>query len=118
MLSPVFHLMTTHLPFSGYNFHYPFLSPDIKLNVSSSRVHPLYKHVISAHHPTLSFLGLCSLVCPFPQFDQQAAFVRKSLDGSLLLPTVEEMLKEEDDDIKYRCVFHALCCSYFMIPIS
>ena len=87
---------------TGYNFHFPFLSPKVKVDVSSFRVSPLYKHVVSIRHPTLSFLGLCSLVCPFPQFDLQATFVSRILGGTLALPTAEEMLKDEIDELKYR----------------
>ena len=92
-------------PLLGYNFNFPFLSNDVKVNVSSFRVHPLYKHVISVHHPTLSFLGLCTMACPFPQFHLQAAFVKSSLDGSLKLPSAEEMLADEAADLEYRWVF-------------
>ena len=65
----------------------------------------MYKHVISVHHPTLSFLGLCSLVCPFPQFNHQAAFVKSALDGSMKLPSTEEMLADEAEDLEFRWGF-------------
>ena len=86
----------------GYNYSFPFLSPKVKVDVSSHRLSPLHKHLISIHHPTLSFLGICSVICPFPQFHQQAALVRRFLDGSYKLPSVEVMLKEEADDLQFR----------------
>ena len=87
---------------TGYNFNFPFLSPKVIVDVNSFRVNPLYKHVVSIHHPTLSFLGLCSLVCPFPQFDIQATFVSRILGGTLTLPTGDEMLQDEARELKFR----------------
>lgn len=87
---------------TGYNFNFPFLSPKVNVDVNSFRVNPLYKHVVSIHHPTLSFLGLCSLVCPFPQFDIQATFVSRILGGTLTLPTGDEMLQDEARELKFR----------------
>jgi len=87
---------------TGYNFTFPFLSPKVRVDVTPHRVKPLYKHVVSINHPTLSFLGLCSLVCPFPQFDLQATFVSKILKGTFQLPTTEEMLKDEAKELDYR----------------
>jgi len=87
---------------TGYNYYYPFLEDNTKVEVTPFRVHPLYKHVLSIHHPTLAFLGLCTLVCPFPQFHQQAAFVKKCFDGTFELPSKDDMLIDEVVDLRLR----------------
>ncbi|XP_013410775.1 flavin-containing monooxygenase FMO GS-OX4-like [Lingula anatina] len=87
---------------TGYHYTFPFLSPECSLNIEDERVIPLYKHIIHTECPRLSFIGICKQICPFPQFHNQVKFVLKTLDGSLKLPTKEEMDADIKQDFEWR----------------
>ncbi|XP_071172349.1 uncharacterized protein [Mytilus edulis] len=87
---------------TGYLYNFPFLSEDIGLQVEEERIWPLYKHVIHTHYPSLSFIGILKTICPFPAFDMQVRFVIAGIDGSMPLPSEEEMKKDIDKDFKLR----------------
>ena len=54
---------------------------------ATCRVGPLYQHVFSPTHPTLSFLGLVWQVIPFPLMELQAKWVARVLAGRSHLPS-------------------------------
>ena len=87
---------------TGYRYHFPFLSESCDLHIEDERVTPLYKHIIHTKFPTLSFIGICKTICPFPQFDQQVQLVLTTLDGSLQLPSEEEMNHDIQEDFERR----------------
>lgn len=88
---------------TGYKFSFPFLSKECKTNVDSNYVTPLYKHVFHTDFSgTLSFLGLCALICPFPLFSIQARFVMSILSGSKSLPSKNEMESDRQEDFQAR----------------
>lgn len=59
---------------TGYQYDFPFLDPLCDIEVEDKRVKYLYKHTINASHPTMSFIGICSWICPNPQFHYQAYY--------------------------------------------
>ncbi|XP_002735404.1 uncharacterized protein LOC100377826 [Saccoglossus kowalevskii] len=87
---------------TGYKYSFPFLSPECNVQVIDSRVTSLYKHAIHTQFPYLSFIGICSVICPFPQFDCQALFIMSILDGSQQLPSRHEMEKDIEKDYNWR----------------
>ena len=87
---------------TGYKFVFPFLTAECHVDIQGERVTPLYKHLIHTEYPTLSLLGLPKVICPFPLFDCQVRFVLAALDGSMKLPSREEMDKETKDDYEGR----------------
>ncbi|XP_033127746.1 flavin-containing monooxygenase FMO GS-OX-like 4 isoform X2 [Anneissia japonica] len=87
---------------TGYNYDFSFLHPDCKLAVNDNRITPLYKHILHTHHPSLSFIGICSTICPFPLFSCQVRFVIASLTGSMQLPSKEQMELDIEKDYQKR----------------
>jgi len=88
---------------TGYKYHFPFLDPKIGLEVDEDeRVAPLYKHIFHTEFTTLSFIGLCKTVCPFPHFHVQMSTVLSVALGSAQLPVESEMKKNADDDLAAR----------------
>lgn len=85
---------------TGYRYKFPFLSEECQLKIVEERITPLYKHIIHTKFHTLSFIGMCKIICPFPQFDNQVRFVLSTLDGTQKLPSTAEM--EEDTENDYR----------------
>ncbi|WAR13436.1 GSXL3-like protein [Mya arenaria] len=87
---------------TGYRYSFPFLSPNCAVNIEDERVTPLYKHIIHTRYPTLSFIGICKTICPFPQFENQVRFVLSMLDGSMPLPNQTEMERDTEKDFQAR----------------
>ena len=87
---------------TGYRYRFPFLSESCDIHIEDERVTPLYKHIIHTKFPMVSFIGICKTICPFPQFDQQVRFVLRSLDGSMVLPSQQEMDHEIQEDFEKR----------------
>ena len=87
---------------TGYKYSFPFLAPECKIEVKDNRVTSLYKHVFSTAFPSLSFVGLCLRICPFPQFGLQAKWVASVLTGRKVLPSREEMIEDEETDYQER----------------
>ena len=87
---------------TGYRYKFPFLTGDCEVNIEDERVTPLYKHIIHTTFPTLSFIGICKTICPFPQFENQVRFVLATLDGSFPLPSAKEMDLDIQQDYKKR----------------
>lgn len=65
---------------TGYSFHFPFLCPEqLGLEVDHHLVAPLYKYLLPPAFPSLFFIGICKIICPFPHFHCQV-----SIQGSCL----------------------------------
>ena len=77
----------------GYEYDFPFLDPkDANFSVDDNYVNPLYEHLfVPENRSSLSFVGLCWKVVPFPQFELQAKWIAKLLSGELKLPPTKEM---------------------------
>lgn len=80
---------------TGYNFTFPFLdSGQLGLQVDDHVVAPLYRFLLPPAFPSLFFIGLCKIICPFPHFDCQVRFALAVLDGSVTLPSRAQMEDE------------------------
>ena len=83
---------------TGYKYSFPFLSKEAGVAVKDGkRVTPLYKHIFSPMHPSLAFMGANFGYNPFPYFDQETRWILSVWTGKKSLPSVEEMLKDEED---------------------
>ena len=87
---------------TGYKYSFPFLEPECGIKVTDNRVTSLYQHIFSTKFPSLSFVGLCLRICPFPNFAAQAQCIAAVLSGKAALPTQEEMIKHEEQDYQDR----------------
>ena len=78
---------------SGYNYGYPFLSPDCKivLEDKGNRVTTLYKHCINIEYPSMFLVGVPFYVGSLNLIDIHAAFVASVMAGDTVLPAKGEM---------------------------
>lgn len=75
---------------TGYNFSFPFLrGPELGVLIESQLVGPLYRLLMPPAWPSLFFIGLCQIICPFPHFHCQVQFALSVLSGSVSLPSHE-----------------------------
>ncbi|XP_041807518.1 flavin-containing monooxygenase FMO GS-OX4 isoform X2 [Chelmon rostratus] len=80
---------------TGYNFRYPFLdAAQLGLEIQDHLVSPLYHFLMPPAFPSLIFIGICKMICPFPNFDCQVRFALAVLDGSVTLPSATQMEDE------------------------
>lgn len=68
---------------TGYTYAFPFLDEEgVGLEFGEVRryVAPLYQHVLHAHHPSLSFVGIpLAVPCPLALFEAQSYFLASHL---------------------------------------
>ncbi|KAJ8952589.1 hypothetical protein NQ318_004136 [Aromia moschata] len=88
---------------TGYRYSFPFLHESCGITVDKNFIQPLYKHMIHIEKPTMCLIGIPFNVCAFQMFDLQARYFCKSLDGSMSLPSTEEMRMHTKGDIEKRC---------------
>lgn len=67
------------------------MSDKVEIRTDDNHVEPIYKHLVHTDMPNLFFMGLPGLVIPFPMFHIQAQYILRILDGSIKLPSCEEM---------------------------
>ncbi|KAM9348613.1 uncharacterized protein ABDE67_010664 [Symphorus nematophorus] len=80
---------------TGYNFKYPFLDgSQLGLDIQDDLVSPLYRFLVPPAFPSLFFIGMCKIICPFPNFNCQVQFALAVLDGSVSLPSAAQMEEE------------------------
>ncbi|XP_020606698.1 flavin-containing monooxygenase FMO GS-OX-like 2 isoform X2 [Orbicella faveolata] len=87
---------------TGYEFSFPFLSDACNIEVCDNRVTHLYKHIFNTRYPTLSFIGLCLKMCPFPLFSLQAQYIAAVLSGKKKLPSEKDMNDDEEKDFQEK----------------
>ncbi|XP_071962969.1 uncharacterized protein [Antedon mediterranea] len=87
---------------TGYNFDFSFLHAECNVTVDDGRITPLYKHILHSKYPSLSFIGICSTICPFPMFSCQVLFVISALTGVMQLPSEEQMKVDIENDYEKR----------------
>ncbi|KAM7397475.1 hypothetical protein PAMA_005663 [Pampus argenteus] len=59
---------------TGYNFSYQFLDgAELGLDIQEHGVAPLYRFMMPPAFPSLFFIGICKIICPFPNFDCQVS---------------------------------------------
>lgn len=87
---------------TGYDYEFPFLTPESGITVCNKRVAPLYKHTFNAVHPSLALIGMNFPSIAWPYVDFQAQWVLSVWAGKKQLPSSEEMIKYSDDDYRKR----------------
>ncbi|XP_072037198.1 uncharacterized protein [Amphiura filiformis] len=88
---------------TGYEFNFSFLAKECRVTVSEDQiVSPLFKHLIHAEYPSLSFIGLPTRNLSFPQFSLQARLIIAILEGSFKLPSKEEIEVDNESDLQRR----------------
>lgn len=80
---------------TGYKFSFPFLCHEqLHLDIRDHLIAPLYRFILPPAFPSLFFIGICKTICPFPHFHCQVQFALSVLDGTMTLPSQEEMQTE------------------------
>ncbi|XP_019865641.1 senecionine N-oxygenase [Aethina tumida] len=87
---------------TGYNYNFPFLDQSCGVTVDDNHIQPLYKHMIHIDRPTMCFIGIPFNVCAFQMFDLQARFFCKFMNGSMQLPSADEMRMHTENDMQAR----------------
>ena len=87
---------------TGYRYNFPFLKGQCAITIDDERVTPLYRHIVHSKFPMVSIIGLCKILLPFQQFDNQVQYVLSLLDGTQQIPTTEEMDKHTERDFQNR----------------
>lgn len=89
---------------TGYLYSFPFLSEKSGLQVlnDGKRVFPLYKQTFNARHPSSAIIGVNFGVTPFPYFDLQVRWVLSVWTGEKLLPSVDEMIKNDEETFQRK----------------
>lgn len=104
----------------GYRYSFPFLHESCGVTVDDNFIQPLYKHMIHIEKPTMCFIGIPFNVCAFQMFDLQvnkyplkhlqkinimylqARFFVKYLNGTMMLPSMEMMRADTEQDLQLR----------------
>ncbi|VEN41239.1 unnamed protein product [Callosobruchus maculatus] len=87
---------------TGYKYSFPFLHESCGITNEENCIAPLYKHLIHLERPTMCFIGIPFEVCAFQMFDLQARYFCKFLEGSMQLPSTEEMRAHTEAELKWR----------------
>ncbi|XP_061558862.1 uncharacterized protein LOC133416165 [Phycodurus eques] len=88
---------------TGYKFSFPFLhSAQLGMEIDDQLVAPLYRFMMLPTFPSLFFVGLCKLICPFPNFHCQVQFALAVLSGSVSLPSRAQMAAEARHGLQRR----------------
>lgn len=105
---------------TGYEYAFPFLSPECGVTVVDRRVVPLYAHLLHARHPSLALFGVPSGVLPLPLMDLQARAFRNVLLGVARLPPEAERVAESERELEAWVAgggaprrFHRMGCDRF-----
>ncbi|CAG2165633.1 unnamed protein product [Oppiella nova] len=88
---------------TGYHFDFSFLDKSCAINVNSNgRVEGIYLHLINQTYPSMAIWAIAMKVIPFPLYHQQVLLFMKSLTGELVLPSIEEMERDTQQDMSLR----------------
>lgn len=85
---------------TGYLYEFPFLHESCGITVKENRVSPLYKQMFNIHNPSMAFIGVPSIICPFHLFSMQARWIINVLTGASKLPSKKEMMKDSDEELR------------------
>ena len=89
---------------TGYKYSFDFLSPEY-VQVVDGMVKPLYRQLVNINFPdSLFFVGVNFLhyFSGFAVCDRQAQSVARILEGSIKMPSKEEMLAESESGVRTR----------------
>lgn len=60
---------------TGYNYSFPFLTPQCGITIENNFVNPLYNHIVNINHPTMFFIGVPFLTLVAITFELQVSQV-------------------------------------------
>ncbi|XP_014671637.1 PREDICTED: flavin-containing monooxygenase FMO GS-OX5-like [Priapulus caudatus] len=84
---------------TGYEYSFPFLDASCDVTVSEGkRIQPLFKHMIHSRYHTLMFIDMVYATFELALSFLQVPIALKIIDGSLALPSEQEMNKETEAD--------------------
>jgi len=89
---------------TGYEYSFPFLSPECGISVLEHRVTNLFKHVVNISYPSMAILSIPFTTVPFVVSDIQAQFVFKVLENPSVLPSKIEMVNDTAREIARKSV--------------
>lgn len=91
---------------TGYLYEVPFLKSYINgpnaVITNGSHLRHLYKQIFYIPDTSLILAGLPKSIVPFPFAEAQGQYVARILSGRLQLPSVEEMTREYENEVKLR----------------
>lgn len=88
---------------TGYNFRFPFLdAAQLGLDIQDQMMSPLYRFLVPPAFPSLFFIGICKIICPFPNFNCQVQFALAVLEGSVTLPPRVQMEDEVRQELQEK----------------
>lgn len=89
---------------TGYKYTFPFLSPScgVTIDTHGKRINNLYKHMFHTVFPSLTFVGIPAIVCPFPLISLQSRAVAAVLSGKSTLPSHDLMETDIKNELKSR----------------
>ncbi|XP_053703587.1 uncharacterized protein LOC128748664 [Synchiropus splendidus] len=88
---------------TGYNFNYPFLEgKELGLEIQDHLVTPLYRFLMPPAYPSLFFIGICKIICPFPNFHIQVQYALAVLDRTVTLPSRAQMEAETRQELQKK----------------
>ncbi|XP_051793972.1 uncharacterized protein LOC110971971 [Acanthochromis polyacanthus] len=80
---------------TGYNYRFGFLDgAQLGVEIHDEVLWGLYRFMMPPAFPSLFFIGICKIICPFPNFNCQVQFALSVLDGSVVLPPRAQMEEE------------------------
>lgn len=83
---------------TGYKFKYPFLdAAQLGLDIQDHLVSPLYLFMVPPDFPSLFFIGVCKIICPFPHFDCQVSYERQCSTVQLMVNQRLNIVKDNKD---------------------
>uniref|UniRef100_A0A8C1DUC7 Flavin-containing monooxygenase n=1 Tax=Cyprinus carpio carpio TaxID=630221 RepID=A0A8C1DUC7_CYPCA len=86
---------------TGHKFNFPFLFPS-GTGCTGSFCDSTVQVLAAPGFPSIFFIGICKIICPFIHFDCQVKFSLAVLEGSAELPTQEEMEKEVQREMQRK----------------
>jgi len=79
---------------TGYQYHFPFLAPDLRIGGANTLYPPLYKGIVLPSNPQLLYMGMQDLYYSFTLFDAQGIWISQYLKGKQPRNTAEGMLQD------------------------
>lgn len=87
---------------TGYNYSFPFLSPECEIKVDDNHVTQLYKHIVNINHPTMFFIGLTFITIITFMVEFQVQFGFEFLLNPSKRPSKDVMLVDIAEDVIKR----------------
>lgn len=85
---------------TGYLYDLPFLDKSCGVQIKENRISPLYKQVFNINSPSMAFIGVPSIVCPFQMFTMQAEWITNVFEGKTILPEKATMLQDSNAEFQ------------------